>query len=458
MQNKYLYFLRLALFVSDCIALNLAFFTASNIADIQRTNSFNDWKYSYFVIILIWVMTSTVFKLYQLNPINNFKGVVWATVQSTLMQIFIFLAYANFVGTEHIWNFLLIFITVLFSAFIVSRYLFIITEPFVNKFFGPKKTISLFELYSSNRQLAPYLNSYAMHHQFEAVTIDGHKDWENENEASAYRHFFKESAEKGLSEVYVSLPTVNAEITAQLQKEADRYGIRLKLIYNYNRFIQSPFLTNIGNIPVLSLRKEPLEDINNIVVKRLFDIVFSLLVIVFILSWLFPIIALLIICESKGDVFFKQMRNGLNGKQFQCYKFRSMRINSFGDVLQARENDSRITTIGKFLRKTSIDELPQFWNVLIGNMSIVGPRPHMLKHTEEYRALINNYMVRHYLKPGITGWAQVNGFRGETQTLDLMEQRVEHDIWYIENWSTKLDVQIIYKTCFNIFKGESKAY
>jgi lipopolysaccharide/colanic/teichoic acid biosynthesis glycosyltransferase len=182
------------------------------------------------------------------------------------------------------------------------------------------------------------------------------------------------------------------------------------------------------------------------------------LVIVFILSWLVPIIAILIRIGSKGPIFFKQLRSGKNNQPFWCYKFRSMRIDNPNDAVQASKGDKRVTKIGAFLRKTSLDEFPQFWNVFTGDMSIVGPRPHMLKHTEQYSAIINKYMVRQFLKPGITGWAQVNGYRGETKDSKLMEKRVHHDIWYMENWSLMTDIKVIFMTVINVFKGEETAY
>ena len=155
-----------------------------------------------------------------------------------------------------------------------------------------------------------------------------------------------------------------------------------------------------------------------------------------------------------GPVFFRQKRNGINGDEFTCLKFRSMRVNADADKVQATKNDPRKTKWGNIMRKTNIDELPQFINVLLGDMSIVGPRPHMVKHTEEYGALVDKYMVRHYTKPGITGWAQVTGSRGETSELWMMEERIKKDIWYVENWSLLLDLKIIFKTITNVFGGE----
>ena len=185
---------------------------------------------------------------------------------------------------------------------------------------------------------------------------------------------------------------------------------------------------------------------------------FSLGVIVLIFPWLFPILMIIIKLESPGPIFFKQERTGRDKESFFCWKFRSMYTNKQADQVQAGKGDPRVTKFGAFMRKTSIDELPQFFNVFWGHMSVVGPRPHMVNHTEQYSNLINNYLVRHYAKPGITGWAQVNGYRGETKELIDMQNRVEHDIWYIENWSILLDIKIIIKTILNVFKGEKNAY
>jgi putative colanic acid biosynthesis UDP-glucose lipid carrier transferase len=162
--------------------------------------------------------------------------------------------------------------------------------------------------------------------------------------------------------------------------------------------------------------------------------------------------------DSKGPIFFRQMRSGKNGKPFWCHKFRTMTVNNESDSKQASKNDSRITKVGAFLRKTSLDEFPQFYNVLIGDMSVVGPRPHMLKHTEEYSAIIDNFKVRHFINSGITGYAQVNGYRGETKDNSQMEKRVIYDNWYLENWSLSLDIKIIIKTVVNAIRGEKNAY
>lgn len=212
-----------------------------------------------------------------------------------------------------------------------------------------------------------------------------------------------------------------------------------------------------GDMSLYTNLREPLTYMSNKIVKRLFDIIFSLIACILLLPFI-PIVGFIILCQSRGPIFFKQERTGLNGKTFLCYKFRSMHVNSDANTKQATKDDPRKFAFGEFMRKTNIDELPQFFNVLVGDMSVVGPRPHMVYHTEHYRKLIDKYMVRHFSRPGITGWAQVTGFRGETKELWQMEERIRRDIWYIENWSFWLDLKIILMTFTSFFKHDKNAY
>ena len=229
-----------------------------------------------------------------------------------------------------------------------------------------------------------------------------------------------------------------------VQRSIDRIGMHLKL-------------ENIGGTMVFTNHEEPLSILSNRLIKRCLDLLVAIPVCICLLP-LIPILALIIKIQSPGPIFFRQLRTGINGKDFYCYKFRSMHVNKDADTLQATKNDPRKFAFGNFMRKSNIDELPQFFNVLMGQMSVVGPRPHMLHHTEVYRELIDKYMVRHYVKPGITGWAQVTGFRGETKELWQMEGRIERDIWYIENWSPWLDIRIIWLTTKQIFVHDEHAY
>ncbi len=264
--------------------------------------------------------------------------------------------------------------------------------------------------------------------------------------------------ENRIDEVYCSLNEISNEKLKDLVEFADENKKSIKFIPDTKEiFSKNLKLDYYELFPVLSLRKTQLHDPFIKGVKRVFDILFSFFVIVFVLSWLIPIVALFIKLESKGPVFFKQGRPGLDEKEFFCYKFRSMKVNGTTEQ-EASRNDPRVTKMGRFMRKTSIDELPQFFNVFLGDMSVVGPRPHLWSQNKAYSNKIKKYMVRLYVKPGITGLAQVKGFRGEIETDEDMINRIKYDVFYIENWSFIMDLKIIFQTIINIFKGEEKAY
>jgi len=265
--------------------------------------------------------------------------------------------------------------------------------------------------------------------------------------------------ENNIDEIYASIAELSNKQINKLIDFADNNLKELKFIPdNKDIYAKKLKYEYYDYVPIISLRDIPLKVPLNKFVKRLFDILFSSVVIIFILSWLTPILAIFIKLESKGPVFFKQTRNGFNYKEFDCYKFRSMTPNKEAHLYQVTKGDQRITKVGKFLRKTSIDELPQFFNVLFGDMSVVGPRPHMVSHTNMYAESVDKFMVRHFVKPGITGLAQVSGFRGEVETDKDIINRVKYDIFYIENWSLLLDIKIAIQTFVNAVKGEEKAY
>ena len=262
-----------------------------------------------------------------------------------------------------------------------------------------------------------------------------------------------------IDEIYCTIPGTNSEKISELLNFAEKNMIRFYIIPEFYRNIKKSMILEVmESVPLLTIRTEPLQSPYNRFIKRCFDILFSVSVLLFVFPFLYVIAGSLIKISSKGPILFKQKRNGLYGKVFECYKFRTMQVNESADTQQAVKDDPRTTKIGSFLRRTNLDEFPQFINVLIGNMSVVGPRPHMLKHTEQYSMLIDKYMIRHLVKPGITGWAQITGYRGETRTLEQMEGRVKRDVWYLENWSFFLDLKIVVVTIINMFKGESNAY
>ncbi len=252
---------------------------------------------------------------------------------------------------------------------------------------------------------------------------------------------------------------INVESYRKIVEVAELKMIRIYMVPDFKYVSLGPnYFEVVHEIPFLKLIKEPLSNPKKQLLKRIFDIAFSSLVIIFLLSWLIPLVALIIRIESNESVFFIQKRSGYKNQPFNCIKFRSMTSNKQADVQIAKRNDSRVTKFGSLMRKTSIDELPQFINVFLGDMSIVGPRPHMISQTDMYSKITKKYMTRHIVKPGITGWAQVMGARGEIFTHKDMEKRIEKDIWYIQNWSFFLDMKIIFLTLYNIFKGDEQAY
>jgi putative colanic acid biosynthesis UDP-glucose lipid carrier transferase len=261
-----------------------------------------------------------------------------------------------------------------------------------------------------------------------------------------------------VTKIYCTLPLSDHRVTDILnfaELNVINFHIAPPIEYYYTN---NPVVESVGNILVFTTQKTPLDNFHNIILKRVFDLVVSFLFLITLFPIIYIIVGIAIKLSSRGPVFFIQERTGKNGATFNCYKFRSMRCNSEANIRQATANDSRKTRVGDFLRKTNIDELPQFINVLKGEMSIIGPRPHMLLHTEEYSRLVNKYMVRHFIKPGVTGWAQINGCRGETKEVSQMEERIRKDIWYLENWSFMLDLEILIRTVAATIKGDKKAY
>ena len=262
-----------------------------------------------------------------------------------------------------------------------------------------------------------------------------------------------------IDEIFCCLPYVDYNKIKNIIDFAEDKLIKISLIADFRGFsFKNIELKKLDHIPILNITSIPLDNIRNRILKRIFDIIFSLGIIILLLSWVYPIIAILIRLESKGGTLFKQQRTGINNNPFTCYKFRTMRVNKYSDQKQAERNDPRITKIGFFLRRTSLDELLQFLNVLKGEMSVVGPRPHMLKHTEDYSKKVKKFLIRHKVKPGITGLAQIRGLRGETKELIAMKNRVKLDRLYIEDWSLLLDIKIIFATFISVLKGDERAY
>lgn len=463
MQTPYLYSLRFILAVRDLLLVNSAFFVACYLTSNLYPGIAVQAYFPYQVAAsLLWLFSANWSGVYGQGRTQHYKQIHRSTWRCTVLHFTLIAVYVAFSKDEILSrSFIVTFYASLLSFFLLIRLAGTRIEQLLSRRFRIYKSVAVLGRNRTGARLASYFMQHHKQYKFEGFLDDNYSKLIERDGAIMVSNSdqIRKVAEGGHTDVYVSLAPERMAQAQILMEEAERQCVRLKFVLDLEEKLGEPFEINyMGDFPVISLRREPLEDMQNRFKKRVVDVLLSFTVLVCIMSWLYPLLAVIIKLQSRGPVLFRQQRTGRNNRPFYCYKFRSMRLNKDSDTLQASKDDHRITPIGRFMRKYSLDEFPQFLNVLIGNMSITGPRPHMLKHTEQYSAIINRFMVRHYLKPGITGWAQVNGLRGETRDPRLMERRVEHDLWYMENWSLWLDLKIICKTVINLFRGEENAH
>ncbi len=463
MNRQFERYLQMTQIILDLFVLNFAYF----FCKIVFTESIpaNTWMvyFQYWVIsIALWMLLSFFLRTYAGKVILIFEHFTKRTTQVYLIWIICMLFYLFFSREFRISRIFIISTMITFGAgLLVNRFLYLgIKKYFKNSHYLIKKVIIL-GYNDTAKKLAKYFEEDGINTQLLGFIEDD----ENVHELSHYpiitdvSKALQVAKEFDVAEIFSTItPEQNKDIY-ELMYQSEKECIRFKIVPNLSVFItREVHIEYFGELPILSLRSEPLDDVGNRIKKRMLDIAVSFLVMVFILSWLTPLLGLLILLESRGPIFFSQLRTGKNKKPFYCFKFRSMRMNKDADLKQATTNDSRVTVMGKFIRRTSLDEFPQFWNVFKGNMSLVGPRPHMLKHTTDYSKIVDEYMIRQFLKPGITGWAQVNGYRGEITNPEQIQMRVNKDLWYLENWSLWLDIQILFLTVYQVFKGDKNAF
>ena len=403
-----------------------------------------------------WVVTTFVSRFYDVHRFSTVIRILKLLFRQILLFSLLIFAYSGLnlnlnLNPKEIIKYIL----VSFFCISIFKYLmFYLLKRYRSIFKGNiRKTIILGKSPQSKSLEKVFLDTPA--YGFLNKKIVCFKDRSQLNLEATFDYISKE----GIDEIFCSISELNDEDLSAVVNYADNNLKVVKFIPDRSKVLSKKLQHDYyGIIPILTFRTIPLDDPFSSILKRLFDIVFSLGVIIFILSWLTPLIALVIKVESNGPIFFTQLRNGYNFKSFRCFKFRSMVKNPNADLVQVSRDDDRVTMFGQLLRKTSLDEMPQFFNVLLGDMSVVGPRPHMLSHTEMYAKKIDKFMVRHFVKPGITGLAQVSGYRGEVESDEDIIGRVQYDIFYIENWSFFLDLKIIFQTFFNTIRGEEKAY
>lgn len=465
MQYKYATFFKLVNALVDYLILNATLVVSLLVIwpEAVETSAVNDYRIHILLFNLLWFVSATQSKLY--DRILNTEAI--PTLKKTIFTLFLFLAaplaIGLFVPSLSISFEYLLYFVLLFSVSIIAvKVLFLSVRKSQRRYWVDYKKVVILGSGSAAHDLIDFFSNSVN----SGYLVEGYFDDKPNSEMSKrveYLGPINQSVEfakkSGVSEIFSALSSHKLDLVKSLIKKADHNLIRFRLVPDMSAFMdKNVFIDYYGALPILSTRNEPLEVKVNELMKQAFDYIFAAVTIVFFLSWMVPVIALAIRLDSKGPIFFRQLRSGKDNKPFFCLKFRSMNTNSDSDSLQASKNDKRITRVGAFLRKTSLDEFPQFFNVLMGDMSIVGPRPHMLKHTEDYAELVNDFMVRQYVTPGITGWAQVNGYRGETKETESMNKRVKADLWYMENWSLFLDLKIVFLTIYSGIRGDEKAY
>ncbi|MEC9187051.1 MAG: undecaprenyl-phosphate glucose phosphotransferase [Bacteroidota bacterium] len=455
--NRLINFFQIA---GDFVLINLSFLLAYYIKFGSLTAYLSD---KYFTLLLVfnlcWFLSTYIVKAYENNQFKKVEKIILNLIQLFVLQALLITAFwvfrkAYYYSREH----LLTTFALLVASVSLWRFLFQFQfNRFRKKGLNFRNVIIVGAGQLSNELLGVFKNNKELGYKFLGFFSDnksGLSDLKGRvNDVFDYCKIHK------VDEMYCSISDLNTDQLRRLTEFSHNNLIRIKMIPDVRGFLNRHLTIDFyEHVPVLTFRNIPLDDYANRFIKRLFDLAFSLFVILFVLSWLYPVLAVVIKLNSKGPVLFKQMRSGKNNHDFKCLKFRTMHVNTEADHTQAIKKDSRITNLGLFLRKTSLDEMPQFFNVFYGHMSIVGPRPHMKKHTEEYAVTVDKYMFRHFVKPGITGLAQVKGLRGETKSSLAMEHRIRLDTLYIENWSLILDIKIIVLTIINVFKGDEKAY
>ncbi|QVY64756.1 exopolysaccharide biosynthesis polyprenyl glycosylphosphotransferase [Polaribacter sp. Q13] len=410
-------------------------------------------------ISLFWLITSYSFGFYQVYRYTRILRILTLIVKQFFIFLLGFFAYFGIFKVGDVIEgqyivFSLIFVSISLLKFIwyflLKRYRYLGNNLRTTIVIGiDDSSKNIIKLFKSKSNLGyKYLGFFSK------------KVYKNKEYLGSIESVFEYVNQNMVDQIYCSLTILSQEEIKKINKFAIDKNIELKLIPNATELYSKNQSVEYydDTLMVLNVNKLPFEFAENFYTKRVFDILFSFFVFLFVLSWLMPILWLLVKLESKGPLIFKQKREGINGKEFMCYKFRSMKINKFADKIHATKNDTRVTKMGAFLRKTSMDELPQFFNVFMGDMSVVGPRPHLEILSLEYQKDVDDYLKRHIVKPGITGLAQVSGYRGEIRKASDIKNRVRLDIFYIENWSFFLDIKIIIKTILNVFNGEENAY
>jgi len=463
MNRQFERYVQIILLLLDLVAINFILILCQIFFTKSLHSDSSDAYFRYLTVAnAAWLVLAFFFRTYSNTLILNFESFTKRTIQVYLLWMISILIYLFFSREFIISRFFIVTTTGGFGlGLLINRFIYLGLFKYFKSSDLLVKKIIILGYNDTAKKLANYFEQDGLNVQI----IGFIEDEENIQELSHYPVLanipdtLQIAKELNIQEIFSTITPEQNKFIYELMYQSEKECIRFRIVPNLSIFItREVHIEYYGELPILSLRKEPLDDVGNQLKKRALDIIVSLFVTVFILSWLIPLLGLLIFLESGGPIFFKQLRTGKDKKPFYCLKFRSMKINKEADMKQATRHDNRITFLGRFIRKTSLDEFPQFLNVLRGEMSLVGPRPHMIKHTSDYSKLVDGYMVRQFIKPGITGWAQINGFRGEITNPEQIKMRVNKDLWYLENWNLLLDIKILFLTVYYICRGDKKAY
>ena len=431
------------------------FFVILLSTHIMLAYTFTKWTFVNDLFIALWFLISIGFKSHVIGrDISKLK-----LIRSSLKSLFFFSGLSSifnllFFGLQFYLSTIILAATIFYFLMLLYR---LTVDTILEKYRATGGNILKCLIIGNNSHGSELYNEMLKYPEL-GFRSEGVYSYNNKNKPNSVPHLgsFNELSEIDLSKYDKIFFSNKLSLKSQekIIKKADQLNIKISYIpelafYDYKNF----FISKIATVPYVDIKSFPLDNIYNLFIKRLFDIVFSFFVILLILSWLVPIIAIITKLTSKGPVFFLQKRQGYRGKIFRCIKFRTMVPNTMSDIKMADDNDDRLTKFGKFLRLSTLDEMPQFINVFFGDMSIVGPRPHPINLNKEYRYKVYNFDKRHRFKPGITGLAQSLGYSGFISTFKDMNHRVKMDVFYFKNWSIFLDLKIILKTTLILFKG-----
>lgn len=452
-------YLQGVIFVGDILVLNglffLLYFTEHFIIDIYE----NSWWLFLLVLNGSWLTIIFYTNPFVVDKVYNPLKIV-SDISYTIFQHFLVTSTAIYLldfSLVHKWGPALVYIALLVFMIVWRLVFYFLLNKYRAKGYNLKEIVIV-----GYGQIGKQLEDFFVQHPEYGFRVKGIFDDRNQIHPlfiGKIDEFENYTLSASIDEIYCCLPYIKYGEIKKIIDLCEEKMIKVKVLMDYRAFsFKGLELERYDFIPVLNVSSVPLDSRKNQILKRVFDIAFSCFAIIFLFSWMFPIIALLIKLDSKGPVFFLQKRSGRGNLDFKCLKFRTMRGNAESDTKQATKGDPRVTKIGIFLRKTSIDELPQIFNVLEGSMSIVGPRPHPINLNKKYGVIISRYMTRHYVKPGITGLAQISGYRGETREVSEMKNRVKLDRFYIQNWTFWFDIKIILLTVVTLLRGSEKAY